>query len=119
MSRELFIDVDHHERVGCTVLTVMGDIDRNSSPLLEDAIRRMVSTRRTRLVIDAEEITFCDSSGLRVLLGGIRVTSEVGGWLRLAAVGGNLERLLRMTDLYGRFPVDADVAVSLGHAHGP
>lgn len=116
MSRELSIGVDHHERTGCTVITVNGDIDRNSSVLLRTTIERLVSDRRTRIVIDAEDISFCDSTGLRALLGGIRVTSEAGGWLRLAGVSPVLERLLRVTDLYAWFPVDPDVTASLCHA---
>jgi anti-anti-sigma factor len=118
MSRELSIGVDHHEHTGCTVITVTGDIDRNSSELLRATIERLVSDRHTRIVIDAGNISFCDSTGLRALLSGMRVTSEAGGWLRLAGVSGVLERLLRMTDLYGWFPVDADVIASLGHARG-
>ncbi|MGC5015955.1 STAS domain-containing protein [Streptosporangium sp. DT93] len=116
MSRELSIGVDHHEHTGCTVITVDGDIDRNSSVLLRTTIERLVSDRHTRIVIDAEGVSFCDSTGLRVLLSGMRATSEAGGWLRLAGVSPVLERLLRMTDLYAWFPVDADVTASLGHA---
>ncbi|MEU4834435.1 STAS domain-containing protein [Streptosporangium sp. NPDC023615] len=116
MSRELSIGVDHHEHTGCAVITVHGDIDRNSSVLLRAAIERLVSDRHTRIVIDAEDISFCDSTGLRVLLSGARVTSEAGGWLRLAGISAVLERLLRVTGLYDWFPVDEDVTVSLGHA---
>jgi anti-sigma B factor antagonist len=115
MSRELSVDVDHHERPDRTVVIVSGDIDRNSSPLLRDTIQELIFTHRTRLVVDVGGITFCDSTGLRALLSGARTTSEAGGWLRLARVGGHLERLLRMTDLYSRFPIDADVAHSLDH----
>ncbi|MDP9848513.1 STAS domain-containing protein [Streptosporangium lutulentum] len=116
MSRELSIDVDHHERPGCTVVTVIGDIDRNSSPLLRETIQELISAHRTRIVVDVGGITFCDSTGLRALLSGARTTSEAGGWLRLAEVRGHLERLLRMTDLYSRFPIDADVADALKHS---
>lgn len=116
MSRELSIDVDHHERTDCTVITVVGDIDRNSSGLLKESIERLVSDYRPRIVIDAEGITFCDSTGLRILLSGARVTSEAGGWLRLAGVSDVLKRLLQMTGLSSWFPVDPDVATALDHA---
>ncbi|MEU0481710.1 STAS domain-containing protein [Streptosporangium sp. NPDC006013] len=115
MSRELSIGVDHHERAGCTVISVAGDIDRNSSELLRETIERLVSEYRPRIVIDAQKITFCDSTGLRVLLSGVRMTSEAGGWLRLAEVSDVLERLLQITGLHAWFPIDADVAASLSH----
>lgn len=116
MSRELSIDVAHHELAGCTVISVAGDIDHNSSALLRDTIEASVSGYRTRIVIDARQITFCDSTGLRTLLGGVRVTSAAGGWLRLAEVPDVLKRLLQVTDLYNWFSVDADVAAALAHA---
>ncbi|WP_326645485.1 STAS domain-containing protein [Streptosporangium sp. NBC_01755] len=115
MSRELSIGVDHHERAGCTVIIVAGDIDRNSSELLRGTIERLVSDYRSRIVIDARDITFCDSTGLRALLSGARMTSEAGGWLRLAEVSDVLKRLLQMTGLYAWFLIDADVAASLAH----
>ncbi|WP_329086831.1 MULTISPECIES: STAS domain-containing protein [unclassified Streptosporangium] len=116
MSRELSIDVDHHGHADCTVITVAGDIDRNSSGQLRETIEQLVSDYRPRIVIDAEGITFCDSTGLRILLSGARVTSEAGGWLRLAGISDVLKRLLQMTGLSAWFPVDPDVATSLDHA---
>ncbi|MFD0883903.1 STAS domain-containing protein [Streptosporangium algeriense] len=124
MSRRLVVRVTHHEEAGCAVLTVEGDIDRTSSPLLREAIRELVQGSRPRIVLDACGITFCDSNGLRTLLGGMTMTCEAGGWMRLAGVHGPFERLLRMTDLYGFFAVDPDVVGSLrriseGSAPGP
>ncbi len=116
MSRELSIGVDHHGHLDCTVITVTGDIDRNSSELLRETIEQLVSDYRPRIVIDAGGITFCDSTGLRILLSGARVTSEAGGWLRLAGVSDVLKRLLQVTGLFTWFPVDPDVAASLDHA---
>ncbi|WP_051753360.1 STAS domain-containing protein [Streptosporangium amethystogenes] len=116
MSRELSIGVDHHEHAGCTVISVAGDIDHNSSALLGETIERLISEYRPRIVIDAQKITFCDSTGLRVLLRGARMTSEAGGWLRLARVSDILGRLLQITGLSAWFPVDADVAASLTQA---
>ncbi|MEU8383939.1 STAS domain-containing protein [Streptosporangium sp. NPDC048865] len=115
MSRELSIGVDHRH-ADCAVVTVTGDIDRNSSELLRETIEQLVSGYRPRIVVDAGGITFCDSTGLRVLLSGARLTSEAGGWLRLAGVSDVLKRLLQVTDLFSWFPVDPDVATSLDHA---
>ncbi|MEU3169705.1 STAS domain-containing protein [Streptosporangium sp. NPDC006930] len=116
MSRELSIDVDRQEHADCAVITVVGDIDRNSSELLRETIERLVADHRPRIVIDAEGITFCDSTGLRVLLSGARVASEAGGWLRLAGISDVLSRLLQMTDLSTWFPVDPDVTTALDRA---
>ncbi|MDP9865678.1 MULTISPECIES: STAS domain-containing protein [Streptosporangium] len=116
MSRDLVIHVTHHEEAGCAVLTVEGDIDRNTSPLLREAVRGLVSGGNVRIVLDVAEITFCDSNGLRTFLSGMALTFDAGGWLRLAGAQGHFERLLRMTDLYSFFSIDADVVGSLKYA---
>ncbi|MEV7010547.1 STAS domain-containing protein [Streptosporangium sp. NPDC051022] len=118
MSEELFVHVTHHEEAGCAVLTVTGDIDRTSSPLLRNTIHELVANRHVRLVLDVEGITFCDSNGLRTFLSGMALAFDAGGWMRLAGVRGHFERLLRMTDLYGFFAIDPDVVGSLQHASG-
>ncbi|MBB4918482.1 STAS domain-containing protein [Streptosporangium saharense] len=118
MSRQLVVHVTHHEETDCAVLTVEGDIDRTSSPLLREAIRGLIEESRPRIVLDAGGITFCDSNGLRTLLGGMTMTFDAGGWMRLAGVRGPFERLLRMTDLYSFFAIDSDVVGSLRRASG-
>ncbi len=118
MSRELAVDVTYHEETGCAVLTVTGDIDRTSSPLLRDTIRGLVAECRSRIVLDVEGVTFCDSNGLRTFLSGMTLTFDAGGWMRLVGVRGHFERLLRMTDLYGFFAIDTDVVGALRHASG-
>ncbi|WP_433243654.1 STAS domain-containing protein [Streptosporangium sp. CA-135522] len=116
MSRDLVIRVTHHEEAGCAVLTVMGDIDRNSCSLLRERIHDLVSDRHTQIVLDVGDVSFCDSNGLRTFLSGMTMAFDAGGWLRLAGVQGHFERLLRMTDLYGFFSIDADVVGSLEYA---
>ncbi|MFF0308090.1 STAS domain-containing protein [Streptosporangium sp. NPDC004379] len=116
MSRELFVDVSHHHDAGCAVVTVTGDIDRTSSPLLRGAVDRLVSGGQAHIILDVEGVTFCDSTGLRTFLSGVNTTYEAGGWLRLAGVSGHLERLLQITDLYTFFAIDTDVARSLASA---
>ncbi|MEV8631919.1 STAS domain-containing protein [Streptosporangium sp. NPDC051023] len=118
MSKELVVHVTHHEEADCAVLTVVGDIDRTSGPLLRDAIRGLVADHRPRIVLDVEGVTFCDSNGLRTFLSGVTLTCDAGGWMRLAGVRGHLERLLRMTDLHGFFAIDSDVVGSLRHISG-
>ncbi|MER7132371.1 STAS domain-containing protein [Streptosporangium saharense] len=118
MSRQLVVHVTHHEETDCAVLTVEGDIDRTSSPLLREAIRGLIEESRPRIVLDAGGITFCDSNGLRTLLGGMTMAFDAGGWMRLAGVRGHFERLLRMTDLYSFFAIDSDVVGSLRRASG-
>ncbi|GAA4223271.1 anti-anti-sigma factor [Streptosporangium album] len=94
----------------------MGDIDRNSSPLLRESIRGLVDDGHIQIVLDVGGVTFCDSNGLRTFLGAMTMLFDTGGWLRPAGVRGHFERLLRMTDLYSFFSIDPDVVGALKYA---
>lgn len=58
------------------------------------------------VVVDLSGLTFCDSSGLNVLLRARLEAVESGHTLRLAAPNPQMLRLLELTGCLGLFPVD-------------
>nr|WP_296072202.1 STAS domain-containing protein [uncultured Actinoplanes sp.] len=88
-----------------TVLAVSGEIDRDSRDFLEDAAEEALRRGRPRLVLDAAGVTFCDSSGLSLLVDLHRRTTGQGGWLRLAGAPPLLRTMLRVTHLDQLFPL--------------
>ncbi|WP_376773369.1 STAS domain-containing protein [Streptosporangium album] len=57
-----------------------------------------------RVVVDTEGLTFCDSSGLSVLIGALRGMRDAGGQLVLSGVRGR-RPLPRMARRLKRHPV--------------
>ena len=66
------MDADDRLRVtsyttnGLTVVVASGDVDADNAAVLADAISEALGTNR-RVEVDLSEISFLDSSGLRVL----------------------------------------------------
>jgi anti-anti-sigma factor len=50
------------------VITPVGEVDRSTSEKLDDAVRAAEATDAKRIVVDLSEVTFMDSSGLKLLL---------------------------------------------------
>jgi anti-anti-sigma factor len=50
------------------VLSVTGELDMNTVPVLSDHVERRLSNGLEGLVIDLSELAFMDSSGLRLLI---------------------------------------------------
>ncbi|WP_330260935.1 STAS domain-containing protein [Streptomyces sp. NBC_00539] len=81
-------------RTACerTTVTVFGEIDIATGPLLQDALDKALATGTPRIDVDFSHVTFCDCAGLAVLLRaradararGIRLgVSQVGiPWVR-------------------------------------
>ncbi len=111
MTARLAISVRRHP--GASVIVLLGELDKVSSPALHDALAAQLDDGVRWLLLDVAELRFCDSTGVWTMLGFLRRAVQAGGGLRLAGVRGVLGRLLEITGLGMAFPVDADVAASM------
>ncbi|GAA3121957.1 STAS domain-containing protein [Planomonospora alba] len=110
---KLSVQVTHHP--ACAVISISGDLDKVSAPQLERVLSDVLEGGDVHLIADVSRLEFCDSTGVWLLLSGLRRAFEAGGWLRLAGVRGFLERLLELTRLRDAFPTDPTVADALTH----
>jgi anti-sigma B factor antagonist len=69
------IDVHTEARGSATVLTVRGDLDAFTSPLLEATINEFIAGDPRALIIDLSELDFLGSAGMAVL---IRARQSIG-----------------------------------------
>ncbi|MEV6343668.1 STAS domain-containing protein [Actinoplanes sp. NPDC051851] len=92
-------------RAGAVVVTVRGNLDLDSAPLLADRLDQALDRPRPRVVVDLAGVVFCDSTGLSTFVTGHRRAEAAGGWIRLASPGEFLERLLDTVGLASRLGV--------------
>lgn len=81
-----------------TILHLEGEIDIGSATDFKEALLQSIAGGARRIVIDATEVTFMDSSGLSVLIVGERRLHPLGGSLAVAC-SDRVRRLLTMTGL--------------------
>jgi anti-anti-sigma factor len=84
------------------VVRAVGELDLSTAGRLCRAIQGAAAfaAGRPRLLIDLSELEFCDSTGLRALIGAVRAVEVGGGKAALAVTrGGPLDRLLELTGL--------------------
>ena len=87
------------------VVALEGEIDLSAAPDAERRIAQAEAREPGRLVIDLREVTFMDSSGLRVLLTAHRRADQAGRGFALVKGGEAVERLLDVTGLTGRLEI--------------
>jgi anti-anti-sigma factor len=106
------IDLHHtHERV--TVMTPRGRLDMVAAPALRERVTEVVESGAIHLVMDLGEVTFVDTSGLEVILRGLKMVRERGGNLRIARPNQQLRMVLTLTKLNGVLRPYDDVAEAL------
>jgi anti-sigma B factor antagonist len=104
---ELGFHIEVGEETGPTprmVLTVHGDLDYTHGDELGTVLEHQLAARDADgrplcVVVDLADVTYCDSCGLRVLLGAHQRVDGLGGELVLRGVSGQPQRALRLTGL--------------------
>ncbi len=83
---------------GATIVAVGGEIDVYTAPKLRDRITELVAGGVYHIVVDMERVEFLDSTGLGVLVGGLKKVRAHDGSLQLIC---NQERLLKIFRITG------------------
>ena len=108
-----------------TVLSVSGELDLVTSPVLRQRVHDAVAEGRHSLVLDLSEVFFCDSSGVGVLIASRRLIRSCQGRLRLilpaqgAVDGSHVNRVLGALGVRRLFDVHADLESATEDEAGP
>ena len=99
---------------GKTIVAVGGEIDVYTAPKLRDKITEIVAGGVYDIVIDMEEVEFLDSTGLGVLVGGLKKVRAHDGSLQLVCNQDRLLKIFRITGLAKVFVIHetADAALA-------
>ena len=93
-----------------TVVTVGGEIDVYTAPKLREQLVDLVNAGQYHLVVDMEQVEFLDSTGLGVLVGGLKRVRNHDGSLQLACTQEKILKIFRITGLTKVFPIHGSVA---------
>ncbi len=118
-------NVTGEEQGDWTVLSVSGELDLVTSPVLRQRVHDAVAEGRHSLVLDLSEVYFCDSSGVGVLIASRRLIRSCRGELRLilpaqgAADGSHVNRVLGALGVRRLFEVHPDLDSATDEEAGP
>jgi anti-sigma B factor antagonist len=96
-----------------TVVEVGGEIDVYTAPKLRETLVSLVDAGHYRLVVDLERVEFLDSTGLGVLVGGLKRVRTHDGSLALVCTQERLLKIFRITGLNKAFDIYEDVASAM------
>jgi len=88
-----------------TVVEVGGEIDVYTAPKLREQLVELVQNGSYHLIVDMEQVEFLDSTGLGVLVGGLKRVRAHDGSLRLVCTQERILKIFRITGLTKVFPI--------------
>ncbi len=95
---------------GITVIELDGNVMGGPDALaLNDFLHTLITEQKNHVVVDLKEVSFINSSGLGMLIGGLTTLRHAGGEMKLARASKKVESLLEMTKLLKVFDLHKNV----------
>jgi anti-sigma B factor antagonist len=109
----LTLTVQEHP-AGLTLIRVAGDLDYDTGHHLRQALDQLPSTRGPGVILELSGLTYCDSTGISLLVTAHQRTQAARTPLALTGLDANLKRMLRIVGLDRLFTFydTADAAVA-------
>ena len=93
--RILTSTVDH----GIVLIEVEGEVDAHTAGQLDGVLRDLLAQGHSRLVLDASQMGFISSAGLRAIVFAYREACQRGGQVRLFGLDGPTRRIFEVAGL--------------------
>jgi anti-sigma B factor antagonist len=103
------LKLGHYNKDGIEVVDVEGEIDVYTAPRLRELLIDLVNKKNYQLVVNMEKVEFLDSTGLGVLVGGLKRVRAHDGSLDLVCTQERILKIFRITGLTKVFGIHATV----------
>ena len=94
---------------GTDIVEVSGELEMHAAPELRAELQRVCAlenaSQKPRVLIDLSQVSFIDSTGIGVLVGGLKRAREAGGALVLVCPVPRLRRVFEITGLLQALPM--------------
>jgi anti-sigma B factor antagonist len=106
-----FVDLKlgHYHKDDIEVVDVEGEIDVYTAPRLRELLIDLVNKNNYQLVVNMEKVEFLDSTGLGVLVGGLKRVRAHDGSLDLVCTQERILKIFRITGLTKVFGIHGTV----------
>ena len=108
----------HYSKDGIEVVDVGGEIDIYTAPRLRELLIDLVSKNNYQLIVNMDKVEFLDSTGLGVLVGGLKRVRAHDGSLDLACTQEPILKIFRITGLTKVFGIHQTVNQAIAATKG-
>lgn len=107
------VSVTSRERGDFTIVEVVGEIDVYTASVLREKLADLIDADHTDLIVDLTGVGFLDSTGLGVLVGGLKKIRGFGGRLQLVIDQEKVMKVFRITALTQVFTIHETLETAL------
>ena len=112
------LKLGHYHKDGIEVIDVQGEIDIYTAPRLRELLIDLVSKTSYQLLVNLDKVEFLDSTGLGVLVGGLKRVRAHDGSLDLVCTRERILKIFRITGLTQVFGIHETVNQAIAAKEG-
>jgi anti-sigma B factor antagonist len=109
LEESVDLKLDHHNKDGIEIVDVEGEIDVYTAPRLRELLIDLVNNGHYQIIVNMEKVEFLDSTGLGVLVGGLKRVRAHDGSLDLVCTQERILKIFRITGLTKVFGIHDSV----------
>ncbi|MGL4819338.1 MAG: anti-sigma F factor antagonist [Bacilli bacterium] len=95
------LTIEQVERGSVLVIRLSGELDQHVAVQTRERLdQAMHETLATHLIINFQDVTFMDSSGLSVVIGRYKYVRSLGGQLFICGLSQQLKRLFELSGMF-------------------
>ena len=87
------------------IVDLVGEIDVYTSPMVKDAVAKLIDAGHYHLIINLESVRYIDSTGLGVLIGALKRVREHAGSVSLIVANPQIKKIFDITGLVKIFGI--------------
>jgi anti-sigma B factor antagonist len=110
------LDLETSKQGGTSVIALRGEIDVYTAPRLRQALIDLVEGGAKDIVVDMSRVDFLDSTGLGVLVGGLKRVKSNEGEMKLVVTQDRITKIFDITGLAKVFPMFGSLDEALGQS---
>ncbi|MDD5507642.1 MAG: STAS domain-containing protein [Bacteroidales bacterium] len=92
---------------GVVILELRGRLDTTNYSFLEEKIMKLIDDNRIHLLVDCTDLSYISSSGLRIMLMGLKKVNSVKGRFVLCCLQENIREIFEISGFTSIFSIFA------------
>jgi anti-sigma B factor antagonist len=99
------MDITTRSRGDIIILDITGEIDLYNAPEIKDIVNKLIEDRRYNVIINLEDVSYIDSSGIGALISSLSNLKKYHGGLKIINVYASVRKVFELTKLTSFFEI--------------
>ena len=99
------MEINLREKENILLLDVDGEVDLYNAPEIKEVIKEQIDNNKRQIIINLDEVSYIDSSGIGALISSLSNLKKIGGGLKIIHVHDSVKKVFELTKLTSFFEI--------------